>query len=69
MDLAQLITVFAIVATNLGTVIFLHCHLDNRLEKKIDENRRETNDILKAIQEEMKSFHTRLLIIEERNRK
>lgn len=69
MDIAQLITVFAIVATNLGTVIFLHCHLDNRLERKIDENRNETNSILKAIQAEMKDFHSRLLIIEERNKK
>lgn len=61
MDLAQLITVFAIVATNLGTVIFLHCHLDS----KIDSNRKETTEILKGIQEEMKDFHTRLIKIEE----
>lgn len=65
MDLAQLITIFAIVATNLGTVIFLHCHLDS----KIDSNRRETNEILKGIQDEMKDFHNRLIAIEERNKK
>jgi len=46
MDWTQVLTVFAVIATNLGTVIILYVQLD----KKIDENRRETNDILKGIQ-------------------
>ena len=65
MDWTQVLTVFAVIATNLGTVITLYCQLD----KKLDEQRRETNDILKGIREEMKDFHGRLCAIEERNRK
>jgi hypothetical protein len=58
MGIAEVITVFAIVATNLGTVIALHMHLDTK-----------TTSILTAIQQEMKDFHGRLCAIEERNRK
>lgn len=46
MELVQIITIFAIVATNIGTVIALYLQLD----RKIDENRKDTNDILRAIQ-------------------
>lgn len=68
----QILTVFAVIATNLGTVIALYIHTD----KKLDEYRKETNDILKGIQNqiiaihnEMKDFHGRLCAIEERNKK
>ena len=54
MDWAQILTVFAVIATNLGTVIALYLQTD----KKID-----------AIQGEIKDFHGRLCAIEERNRK
>ena len=64
MGIVEVITVFAIVATNLGTVIALYVNMD----KKLDENRKETNDILRGIQEEMKDFHGRLCKIEERNK-
>jgi len=69
MDWAQILTVFAIVATNLITVVTLHIHLDNNTSRKIDEHRKETNDILRGIQQEMKDFHGRLCAIEERNKK
>ena len=65
MGITEVITVFAIVATNLGTVIALYINLD----KKLDENRKETNDILRGIADEMKSFHGRLCEIEGRNKK
>lgn len=65
MDWTQVLTVFAVIATNLGTVITLYIQLD----KKIDENRKETADILRAIQLEMKDFHGRLCAIEERGKK
>ena len=65
MDWTQVLTVFAVIATNLGTVIALYIQLD----KKTDENRKETSDILRAIQTEMKDFHGRLCAIEERNKK
>jgi hypothetical protein len=64
LDWTQVLTVFAIVATNVVTVITLYLHTDS----KIEANRKETNDILKGIQEEMKDFHSRLMKIEmERN--
>lgn len=65
MDWTQVLAIFAIVATNLGTVVALYCQMD----KKLDEHRKETNDILKGISIEMKDFHGRLCSIEERNRK
>ncbi len=65
MEWESILTVFAVIATNLGTVLTLYCQLD----KKLDENRKETNQILLGIQEEMKSFHGRLCAIEERNKK
>lgn len=53
MDWTQILTVFAVIATNLGTVIALYIQTD----KKVD-----------AIHMEMKDFHGRLCKIEERNR-
>jgi len=64
MGLTEVITVAAVVVTNLGTVIALYLQLD----RKIDESRRETQDILKGIAAEMKDFHGRLCAIEERNK-
>lgn len=54
MGIVEVITVFAIVATNLGTVIALYIQTD----RKID-----------AIHAEIKDFHGKLCTIEERNRK
>jgi len=54
-----------VVATNLGTVIALYCQTD----KKMEEHRKETSDILRGIHQEMKDFHGRLCSIEERNKK
>jgi len=39
------------------------------LDRKLEENRKEVTLIVKAIQEEMKDFHNRLCLIEERGRK
>lgn len=75
-DWTIVVSVFAAIVTNLGTVIAFYLHLD----KKVEESRKETNDILKAIANEMKDFHgklerqdaefkTGLLLIEERMRK
>lgn len=60
----QILTVFAVIATNLGTVLALYLQLD----KKLEEHRKETNEILRGIQLEMKDFHGRLCAIEERNK-
>ena len=58
MDLNQILSVLTIIAANLGTVLALYMNMD----KKLDENRKETNNILRAIQEEMKEFHTKLAV-------
>ena len=65
MDWTQVLTVFAVIATNLGTIIALYCQMD----RKIDEHRRDTTQILLSIQTEMKDFHGRLCAIEERNKR
>jgi len=62
---SDILTVFAVIATNLGTVIALYMHTD----RKIDENRKETNAILEGIRQEMKDFHGRLCAIEEGRKK
>jgi uncharacterized membrane protein (DUF106 family) len=51
MDTAQVLTIFAVIATNLGTVLALYLQTDRKVE---------------AIQQEMKDFHGRLAAIEER---
>lgn len=61
----EVLTVFAIMATNLGTVIALHLNLD----KKLDEYRKGTDQILNGIRLEVKDFHGRLCAIEERKSK
>jgi len=62
---------FSLLATLLG--IFFWSRSESRsdirhMETKIDLYRQETNDMIKAIQIEMKDFHNRLCAIEERNR-
>lgn len=52
MNWNDIFTVLAVVITNLGTVLALYMNLD----RKLDENRRETNSILQGIREEMKEF-------------
>jgi len=54
MGITEIITVFAIVATNLGTVLALYAQTDRKLD---------------AMYIEMKDFHGRLCAIEERNKK
>ena len=48
-------------ATRQARSDFLH------LDKKLDENRKETTLIVSAIHDEIKDFHNRLCKIEERN--
>lgn len=55
----QILTVFAIIATNLGTVLALYMQLDRKLEEnrkeandRLEENRKETNDRLEENRKE-----------------
>jgi len=61
MNWEQILTVFVVMATNLGTVIALQIHTDN----KIDGIR----NLIQAMHDEMKDFHGRLCAIEERNKR
>lgn len=83
MDWTQILTVFAVIATNLGTIIALYCQLD----KKLDEHRRETTQILIDMRLEIKAeiteirrevselyhcvkdHHARLSVLEDRQEK
>jgi hypothetical protein len=59
------IQVIVILAANLGVVIPLFLHSDSKMEA----HRKETADILKGIADEMKDFHARLCVIEDRRTK
>ena len=65
MEMTMVITIIGIVVANLGTMFLLYFHTD----RKLDENRKDTNSILQAISQEMKDFHGRLISIEERIKK
>ena len=54
MDWTQVLTVFAVIATNLGTIIALYIKTDSKID---------------AIHQEMKDFHGRMCAIEERNKR
>jgi Na+(H+)/acetate symporter ActP len=58
MEWSQVIMAIVIIAANLTTMILLYIHLD-----------RKTSDLVNAIQDEMRDFHSRLCAIEERNKK
>jgi hypothetical protein len=69
MDWSQVLTILGgniamfLWATRQARSDFLH------LDKKMEDNRRETNQLIRSIQEEIKDFHERLCAIEERNKK
>lgn len=54
--------VLVLIGTNLGVLIPLFLHSDNKTEA----HRKETQELLKAIADEMKDFHARLCVIEDR---
>ena len=65
MDWTQVLTIAGtniamfMFATRQARTDFLH------LDRKLEENRKETTLIVKAIQEEVKDFHNRLCTIEQ----
>lgn len=76
MDMVQVLTVIGVAIANIGTTITLFIWSTNHSESirkqislQVEEQRRETNRLIEAIQMEMKDFHGRLCAIEERNRK
>lgn len=80
MDWTQVLTMIGanivLIAACMGTSIslFLWCRSEARedqqhLDNKIDAQRKETQDLIKAIHLEIKDFHTRLCAIEERSKR
>jgi hypothetical protein len=65
MEIENFLSICTIIVANLGTVLALYLQSD----KKIDEARKETNDLIRSIQMEMKDFHGRLCAIEEGRKK
>lgn len=69
MDWTQVLTILGgnmalfLWATRQARTDFLH------LDRKLEENRKETHSMVRAIQEEIKDFHNRICAIEERNKK
>ena len=69
MDWTQVLTILGgnmalfMWATRQARTDFLH------LDRKLEENRKETNQIIKAIQEEVKDFHKVMLEKSERPKK
>lgn len=68
MDLMQVVTVLGVAIANIGTSIGLFIWATNHAAEDRRADRQEAMAILKAIQDEMKDFHTRLCLIEERNK-
>lgn len=66
MDWSQVIAIFAVIATNLTTVIVLFCHMDNKTDKLICAIRDDIKSFQMAMANESRDFHGRLCSIEER---
>lgn len=60
-----MVSVLLIVGSIVGTTVPLYIHSSNQMESM----RQSTESILREGQQEMKDFHARLCVIEERNRK
>ena len=72
----NLIMVFSLILGNAALIIplFLWNRSESRadirhMDSKLESFRSETNAMIKAIYDEMKDFHNRLCVIEERNKK
>jgi hypothetical protein len=60
----HLIEMLIVLVTILGSTIPLYMHTDSKFE----ENRKETNQLIEAIRQDIRDFHGRLCTIEERNK-
>lgn len=67
-DLTQVLTVFAIVATNVITVITLYIHTDNKMSMALKAINDEIKDFNLKYMMETRDFHARLISLEERTR-
>jgi len=66
------IQVFSLFIANAGLIIWFRTESRNdwrHMDNKLDAYHKETNQLIKAIQDEISDFHGRLCTIEERNKK
>lgn len=68
MDWTQVLTIVGTNIVLLGGMIAVIVTLFLYGDKKTEENRKETQEILKSIQEEMKDFHAKLYALEEKSK-
>jgi hypothetical protein len=68
MDWSQILTVLAVILANLGTIVALYMHLDNKTETTLEAMRADSKQFQQALLHEIRDFHGRLCAIEERNR-
>lgn len=59
-----IVELIVVLMTILGSTIPLYIHTDNKLE----EHRKETNQLIEAIRMDIRDFHGKLCAIEGRNR-
>lgn len=59
-----IVELIVVLMTILGSTIPLYIHTDNKLE----EHRKETNQLIEAIRMDIRDFHGKLCTIEERSR-
>jgi DNA-binding transcriptional MerR regulator len=74
-DFKPFFEMFLVLATIIGSTLPLYLHTDSKMmtlineqRKEMAEYRKEANEILKEIQEEMNNLHGRLCAIEESRR-
>lgn len=61
------IQILSLFMANAGLIIWFRSESRNdwrHMDNKIDANQKETNQLIKAIHEEMKDFHARLCVLE-----
>lgn len=66
-----LIEIIVVMMTILGSTIPLYIHTDSKIDairESIEVGRKETNQLIEAIRQDMRDFHGRLCAIEERNK-
>ena len=64
-EIQPLIELAIFIVALLGTIIPLHLHLDNKMEKSNEK----TRQLIECIREDIRDFHGRLCAIEERRGK
>lgn len=68
----QWLQVLSLFLANAGLIVWFRAESRSdwrHMDSKVDSYRQETQAMIDAIRQDMNDFHTRLCVIEERNRK